>query len=521
MGSSSPVSKVTIFTQRDREFSGFVLPVVVIAGLIIAAGIMAMTTRVYSGLMGSIRQGQSKQAQQAAETGLNTILKELNEKYPYLLISHCNVGKTYEPSIDCKGWIPEAQGGTLLLETSKCDATVLDTAPMLNKIKSDLDIDSVGNARSRYQLVSYNFQGDEQQGGEAVIRVKGEALAGSNQNRSTAVIEQTIPILPKNCNVPINAPTNDSTFAGLLTTGGIEMGGNDVTGDVNGNVYCFACDPSRDQNLLKEDIGGAGMKLSTDRKVFAGPINMPNVPTFPRDPSLYRPLKILNGTQIYAGQSNGGGCFTDSDGVTHCLVKCLKATGSSPTSQLKIWTAGSSIPSSANEGVRLYFPYSDAEVKTDPDCSTNGVFSMSGGSSLTQAGSTNPNPTNLSIFGSEKSGDSVTQTFELGGGSTASAFFFIPNAVFGINGGSGGEAGINELNGAVWSRCYSAGPMPAQHRAECGSGVGSASTGANIFVPPNMGRLLFEKFGIEFALGIREFVAVGSTRWQLYQVPSN
>lgn len=508
-----------LLKQPQKE--GFVLPIVVIAGLIIGAGIFALNSRSIAGLIGGIRQGQNRQAQQAAEAGLAIILNELNQNYPFLLISHCAVGKTYEPTVDCRGWIPEDKGGTLKLETSKCDAEILNTAPMLEKIKGDLVLAS-GSTRSRYQLLSYNFQGDEQQGGEALIRVKGEALSGTSQMRSTAVIEQIIPILPKNCNVPLNAPSSESTFAGLLGTNSINLKNNDLTGSVNANIYCLYCDPSLNQTQLLLQVGANPSTTSTgcdpntsnsqtciQGKIYAGKIVMPAVPEFPSTSTL-SPLRIdlasggtANTFSIIAGNPNGNACILTADGVTHCKVDYIRANGSNK--QIIAYTEpgtgpGPTVPSNATGGIRLYFEKTDTQVR-GLNNNVNSVIDMAGGSRFTQA--SGANPTKLSLFGRPAPCTSPpSQTIVIGGGATLSAFIFFPDASFGINGGT---TTTDEVNGAVWACKID----------------GSSANNVNVNVPLNMGQLLYDTFGIEFALGVREFVAVGSSRWQVYQIPSN
>ena len=53
--------------------NGFILPIVIIVGLIIGAGLMALSARTFAGLMGSIRQGQSRKAREIAESGVTII----------------------------------------------------------------------------------------------------------------------------------------------------------------------------------------------------------------------------------------------------------------------------------------------------------------------------------------------------------------------------------------------------------------------------------------------------------------
>ena len=59
--------------QATEQDDGFILPIVIIVGLIIGAGLMALSARTFAGLMGSIRQGQSREVREIAESGVTII----------------------------------------------------------------------------------------------------------------------------------------------------------------------------------------------------------------------------------------------------------------------------------------------------------------------------------------------------------------------------------------------------------------------------------------------------------------
>ena len=77
----------TLMPSRGQANKGFILPLVVIAGLILAVGGFAMLARSFAGLFGSIRQEQSRQAREIAETGVARTIELLNRRYSYLLIN--------------------------------------------------------------------------------------------------------------------------------------------------------------------------------------------------------------------------------------------------------------------------------------------------------------------------------------------------------------------------------------------------------------------------------------------------
>jgi len=73
--------------KNPNTRAGFILPLVVILGLILAVGGFTMLARSFAGLFGASRQEQARQAREIAETGLATSIELLNRKYSYLLIN--------------------------------------------------------------------------------------------------------------------------------------------------------------------------------------------------------------------------------------------------------------------------------------------------------------------------------------------------------------------------------------------------------------------------------------------------
>ena len=139
--------------HKISQQSGFILPIVIIVGLIIGAGLMALSARTFASLMGSIRQGQSREAREIAESGMAIILKELNRNYPYLLIEDCEItSRTGIPS--CTGWTEKSDGGngTFSYRTSICPRS---DAPPQN-IFPKLAAQTPGGT-GQYRLLDYNF----------------------------------------------------------------------------------------------------------------------------------------------------------------------------------------------------------------------------------------------------------------------------------------------------------------------------------------------------------------------------
>ena len=462
------------FTLNHEE--GFVLPLIIIAGLIVGAGLMALMARSFGSLVGSIRQGQNQEAREAAESGLAVILKELNTNYPYLLINDCQITSTSGTPF-CTGWSTDtAAGGNFEYITSVCPSTTTPPQTLFSKLSANLP-----GSRGSYRLISYNFSGDQHQGGTALIRVEGKSIYGSgtaSNTKAAAYIQQEVNITPKTCSGA------QGGYPGILGET-INLGNQDVIGEINGNVVCTTCDPNQSQTELENaiDLKNRGV---VNGQIFGGQLALPDPPQFPGFPSDYAATpctptscKIEGSTTLTAGQTNGGRCFTESStNITHCKVDSISLSGSDVLS-ISTSAAGSPSPS-----IRLY-------ITED--------LTTSGKSGIVHSG----DPGNLSIFGSPRSeSSSCTQQVLVGGTSQSlNAYIYMPDACGGINGG--GSATPN-IRGSMWLRHYGA----------------SSSNAGTIEVPDDMGSKVCIKFGIHFCVGIREYSARGANRWTLLTKPS-
>lgn len=522
---------------RLNSQKGFILPMVVVAGFIIAAGIMALSTRTFAGLIGSIRLGQSREAQQAAESGLATILKELNRKYAYLLDNDCPVGDSYDPKTDCLDWVASPTNRDEICPNS----SQFPTADLAKIIARDLS--NEGNARSRYQLVSYKFDGIPTQGGIASIRVKGESFAtlsnGSRQTRSVAVAEKRVSIVPKQglpCEGSIKSqlPEKNKTFAGLLATRSLDFGNNIINGQlIPPNVVCTLDCYSTNPTLSNPSLL---TKVSS--------ITMPAVPQFPYSNFAGNPISLSGGVDyIIAGSSNNNKCiYESSTGITHCLIPKLELSGqaelrilSTPgesacipnTSGKKAGSCTSVTVPSGSTGIRLYFPKTDQEICSQYNQIVCASVNISGGARISHNGTAD----NLALFGRPAIYGNPTpdpsQTVNFGGGAyTVNMFIYFPDGRVGISGGSSTVTSDNpSVTGAIWAKDLGCTPPLA---LTCT--WGSRSANATWQVPDEMGGLLGTKFGPRFNLtyirrpnsglgtgDATEYGAVGTEKWQLFQ----
>ena len=465
--------------------SGFILPLVIVIGLIIGVGLMALSARTLAGLMRSIRQGQNQQAREAAESGLAILLKELNTNYPYLLINDCTIDGS-DGAVFCPGWSSDtAAGGTFRYITSVCPTTTTPPQTLFSKLQAVLP-----GGISSYKLISYNYTGDQHQGGTATIRVEGKSLHANSSNLSTkaeAFIEQEVNITPKPCSGA------QGGYPGLLGET-VNLANQDVEGDINGNVVCTTCNPNQSQTDLETDISLKRQGV-VQGEIFGGQLALDDPPTFPGFPADYATTyetepcsniscDIRASFTLIAGESNGGRCVVDtSKNITHCKVDNILLNGGDV---LTINTSGSGEPDAS---IRLY---------------VNQNIETGGRTGIEYTGDS----ANFSIFGEPRSESTTcTQNVLIGGTSQSlNAFIYMPDACAGINGG--GNADPNIL-GSMWVREYG--------KSETFNA--SSSNAGNIRVPDDMGSKVCAKFGINFCVGIREYAARGSNRWTLLTKP--
>jgi len=484
-------------TSSNQSDAGFLLPLVVIAGLILAVGGFAMLARSFAGLFGSIRQEQSRHARELAETGVARTIELLNRRYSYLMINcYSRSGSPPSPN-DC------VNTGTWTdpdLPSAICpgSASTGDTIPLTNT-QTDPD--------GRYTVEYYAYAGTQFYGGTGKLKVIGERLSeDSSRVLATAAVETRFDVKPKPCDARFGDTATSSGFPGLLGWN-VNLGNNDVKGVTSGNVLCILCsipDPDRPPTQAEAETAvGALANSDVDGKIFIGDISMPGVPQFPSDLSAYVTAGSITSTSTItasttattsvATNNNEGLCATDANTppITHCLISDITLSGQ------KVLTVDTT-----NGPVRLY---------------VSGDIDAAGKSGIYHDGS----PARLGIFGNTLSSDSrcssdpdfTNQSVTLAGTSSpakaANIFAYFPCAVMSINGGAQatatcdptGECGGGDVSGALWSKTWS----------------GSSSNQAQLVVPKDMASDLLNYYGTSYAISIRDYVALGVNSWRAFE----
>ena len=506
--------------------AGFVLPFIVVVGLILIIGSMSLMMRGFANLIGAQRQGHSESAKAIAETGMARILKTLNLEYPYLLTSDCQPVIDNESSVPrCQEWHEpnqDATYGKFSFRTSTCPGRTLPPSTVFEKLQLETP-----SGDGRYTLLQYSFIGDANQGGVSSIKVKGEKLNSSGDTQSTAYIQQEVNIVPKNCNVY-------SGFPAILGEAVI-LNKTDLEGEsdlnINGNVLCLTCSPASTKDELAEQMEVAKQSnlYNTREKLFGGRIALPPVPTFPDHPDDIDNQNTTEATitseALLTDLYEDNHCWLDRDTlISHCKVASIELSGNQ-AEELVLNTKAVH---------RDAFNCTNAsEEANDPQCDKNGTVRfyvsqdiiLSGQARIINvdcsvkeqeacAASDLLHPAELGIFSSAEprsdtgqdpfsngacNDSSDRQKITVNGGSQGgtNAFIYMPEACTRVNGGSGSP----DFNGAIWG--YKFDP--------------SGSNNIDVSIPDDMANRLYRFYGSDFALAIREFSARGSNRWSLVQ----
>lgn len=493
--------------KTGAKKTGFILPLILVVSLLLGAGMMAMAARAWLSTTGSIRQSQGRQAKEIAEAGMARIIEELNSNYAYLLIEDLdNWNKTKFVSSVCNN--------------SNLDPTNMSRGGLLN------------NNTGLYILKSYDFKGSRFYGGSATLKIKGlrikdysEATATENESYKTlasAMVEQTVLIKPKACDGSLDEPVNSSGFPGLMGQT-VTLGNNDVFGKVSGNVFCLQCleqranacdlNPATLQELdqlkgIDIDSNGDDAKRRTEKclidsrdvvagNIYLGSIDIPPVPT-PPDLNYSTPTEITTSETITAGD-NTDRCRVDNSSppITHCVVSAINMRGGGRGSNQKVLTVDTT-----QGPVRIY---------------VDGDVDFSGGAAIKHVPEGQPS-TYLGLFGHPADSLNVVpdQSVNIAGASTSNnLWIYFPDGKIGINGGSKGiaidedgetcdelseECTGGDIYGAVWGKEWN----------------GSSSTVASVNVPDEFPTDIFNDYGENYALGIRDYVAAGVTFWKSF-----
>ena len=514
--------------------SGFVLPMVIAGGLILMIGAIILSVRGFSSLTGSIRQGQRTQAEEIAESGANTIIQELNQNYPYLLVENCEVtnnsaSEQMEPPQCDEGW--DAYNLDNLNPVGVCSQRSEYPEDMM-----DLLYQPSPEGKGFYRLRRYEFFGDQIQGGTAIIEVQGQLRHGTPNNQkivSSAILKREVTIVPKCCDsAPYETCNIASGWKYGLTAESMKLQKGDVIDldpgiEVSGaKVNCSSSecsDPPQSEiceqwNSNKKKIQNMTAMTTTRCKellengetanqiadmgvsMIAGErsndqIDVPKPPT-------WNPEWTNNGREIEAksysnenvtfkhldqeGPHQTTPCYTEIIGtkkITHCRINNLAYSDNSRIT----------IKPGANGEIRLYIEGEQIALSGEqfiiPDNEGDIGFEQ------------------FAIFGSES-----TQKLAFSGKGRINAFLYMPDTQVEFNGYSYCEhAGVDYsmvLEGIAIVKAWN-----NAANSDC----------AQIQVPPDAGAKVCESYGLcstnaSNSSEDMEYVAVGTNRWDFVQM---
>ena len=524
-------------TSQHHE-NGYVLPLVVVSGMILILGAVVLSTRSFNSLMGAILQNQGHQAEEIAESGLSILLKELNNQFPYLLTVGCRVENNSPDqqleAPECAGW-RDFEFGAYGGPAQACDGR--STSP--RQIEDFLS-QPVAEGKGLYRLRNYEFLGDQIQGGTAIIQVQGLRLKGPEddpQIASSAIIEQEVTVVPKCCNRAPYEPCGPagSGWSYSLLTQDITLNVGDVIDEKRpsalsgANVHCVNCDQppadkcegwtSADQTisndcssvasainddqlsqkerseLLQDQLIGSGI---IDGARSAGDIDIPAAPT-------WHDIRDENGNELSENLKNLAPWDMRYRSITighnthpnHCVTITNKTTNKKTTHCriLRINQTGTTTMTlKPKDGdIRFYMEGQQINLSGNNFVNTGnfGQFVIYGGVSTYK--------TTYVDYAERGCGG---KQLNLSGGGSINAFLFMP--CFDVNLSGGNSTYPITITGSVIAKNYEV-------------------TGdyARLIVPTDAGKTICETYqvcGGSSGEGQKEFAALGSNRWRLIQI---
>ena len=459
-----------------QELNGYVLLFVVVSGLILAIGAMVISARSFNSLIRSSKQSEGDQAIEIAETGASILLNKLNNKFPYLLTTNCQVENNtisqQREQPTCNGW-DNFEFGELGGPDSACSGR--STEP--ESIRSQLYA-PVASGKGQYRLRNYEFLGDQAQGGTAIIQVQGQRIktrGGSSIISASAIVEQEVTIAPKYCGLPPFEESSGSSSGVGLLAGNISLNNSSIIDQIPGttpsqaNVNCNNCDqPSPDKTIPWQDVQSGNSII--DGKRSANPEPKPT----DFDPPQWKWGKTAwNLTQSYGTLNIGHNthnnhCKTESTTppVTHCRMG-------------NIQIVGGKVNINPGEGeIRFYLEGQIVSINTNNFINSDGQFGQ------------------VAFFGQEGGPWGCTpQSFNLSGRENFGPIFLhMPCTDVPLSGD------VDIIGAAIVGNWRAAG-------------------NSDLIVPPDAAQVMNDQYNISLgeAEGT-EFAALGTNRWRLIQM---
>lgn len=447
--------------------------IVLMASLIATVSTMAIAMQAHNSYVNSSRQSMAKRAREAAESGLAILVESLNQDYPEWLVSN------YKGS---GSWSRRDSGGT------GC-RTEITGQPITSGISSQ----QINGTRGQYRLKSFEFDGTSYYGGRGRFVVEGEVVSKDNQKLAAAQVIQEMTIIAKSCNsLPGSPDESESIWPGLFMQ---NIGDYDRT-----EVKLKNSKPAQPAAVLctskEEDCRSSSRPWKSsyppwDDVKFQPEITLPETPTPPAGLRATR-IKPARCTAARGRREQSDTVYRipedvpaaskkqDADGTWHVYASDISMTGRSGCeTKLKISKGPIRLYVSGNVNLAPHGRLDTSSVNHAADFMLLGTKPRLSGRCRQRLNTKQP-------LGTKSN--------------PAKAFIWMPSGCVKFQ---FTKTEPHYLEGAIWGQQYDA------------TGAGSYDKNyVDISVPEGLPSLIFQRLGVSFGVGQREYVAQGILSWR-------
>ena len=525
-------SDIIRLLPKQRNCKGFALPIVMIVGIFMILSGLTLTAQLFRSSISSKKNTYKQQSVEIAERGIAKVTEQLNRRFRYLLINcyrkEDDISFNSESSCINAGigeWgINESPAPTI--QAAACLGEINGVARERFNYSEGMIVNEVIDMRSEdnsngllgeWSLVSYNYYGDQINGGKGVIEINAKRTHENGNTLASTTLKKTMEVKSKPCGRRLLQISNPENSPGLMAKS-IDLGSDDIIGSASANIYCTGCANTGDIGKDLESV------ITGD--VFTGIVKLPAVPSFPSDlrdavsigditPEGQEAISIESPDAALTSfdplcegcidkshiRPEGGNpmCITDQTKTVHCLINNINLQG---TEDFTINTA---------QGNRPVVIYLQGDLTTTE---TSNLTNQDGES------------VDLAIIGGKQGcGLFPNQNINLSAANTLKGFFYAPCAAMTIADAeqqnnasciSSDEVIIGFDNQSINNSPESCSQGDLDGAAWVGSWRSDIqNTSAEITVPNNLNTQLLRSFGTNFAVGPIDFVLVGTTDWSI------
>ena len=525
-------SDIIRLLPKQRNCKGFALPIVMIVGIFMILSGLTLTAQLFRSSISSKKNTYKQQSVEIAEIGMAKVIEQLNRKYRYLLIncyrkegnnlfnlaSSCNnegiggwgINDSPPPTIKAAACLGEHNGEAR-------EKFNYSEGMLVDEVVDIRNQDNTNGILGEWSLVSYNFYGDQINGGKGVIEINAKRTHENGNTLASTTLKKTMQVKSKACGRRLLQISNSENSPGLMAKS-IDLGSDDIIGSGSANIYCTGC-------ANAEDIG-RNLDSVVTGNIFTGIVKLPSIPSFPSDlrdavtigditPEGQEAISIESPDAALTAfdplcegcidkshiRSEGGNpmCITDQAKTAHCLISNINLQG---TEDLTIDTA---------QGNRPVVIYLEGDLTTTE---TSNLTNQDGES------------VDLAIIGGQQGcGLFLNQSINISSANTLKGFIYAPCAAMTITDAeqnndasciSSDQVIIDFDNQSINNSPEACSQGDLDGAAWVGSWRSNIqNSSAEITVPTNLNAQLLRSFGTNFAVSPIDFVLVGTTDWSI------